>query len=232
MKRARLRLFLVAGILGLAAFYAGARYTGSRQVPTHPLTGRPIAGIATNTDWLDRPAREQEEEPDRALQLLEIRRGMKVADIGAGTGYMTLRLAQLVGPDGRVFANDVQRGMLAIVERKARAANVTNIEIIQGTETDTRLPKAAVDLALLVDVYHEFRYPQAMLRSIRNALEPDGELVLIEYRKEDSRIPIAYTHRMSLAEIRAEVEAEGFTFERAVEDLPRQHIVRFRRAGS
>jgi SAM-dependent methyltransferase len=232
MKRARLRLFLVAGILGLAAFYAGARYTGSRQIPTHPLTGRPIAGIATNSGWLDRAAREREEEPDRALQLLEILRGMTVADIGAGTGYMTLRLAQLVGPGGKVFANDVQRGMLEIVERKAQSAHVTNIEAIQGTETDARLPKGTVDLALLVDVYHEFRYPQAMLRSVRSALKPDGRLVFIEYRKEDPRIPIAYTHRMSVAEIRAEVEPEGFAFERAVEDLPRQHIVRFRRGGA
>ena len=106
---------------------------------------------------------------------------------------------------------------------------MTNVEIVLGTETETRLPDNAIDLALLVDVYHELWHPQEMLRSIRRSLKPGGELVLVEYRKEDPTIPIAPTHRMSVADARKEVEAVGFTFERVVPGLPRQHIIVFRR---
>jgi SAM-dependent methyltransferase len=104
---------------------------------------------------------------------------------------------------------------------------VSNVEVVQGSEDDAKLPGSAIDLALLVDVYHEFWRPQEMLRSIRRSLKPHGQLVLVEYRKEDPSIPIAYTHRMSVAEARTEVEAEGFTFDRLVEGLPRQHIIEF-----
>jgi ubiquinone/menaquinone biosynthesis C-methylase UbiE len=154
---------------------------------------------------------------------------MVVADVGAGSGYMTTRIARLVEPGGKVFANDIQPEMLHIIESKARADHLTNIEIVQGTETDTNLPDKAIDLALLVDVYHEFWHPQAMLQSIRRALKDGGQLVLIEYRKEDPSIPIAPTHRMSVAETKTEVEAEGFQFDRVVPGLPRQHIIMFRK---
>jgi ubiquinone/menaquinone biosynthesis C-methylase UbiE len=106
---------------------------------------------------------------------------------------------------------------------------LSNVEILEGAQEDTRLPDNAIDLALLVDVYHEFWRPREMLRSIRRSLKPGGQLVLVEYRKEDPSIPIAYTHRMSVAEARTEVEAEGFTFDRLVPGLPRQHIIEFRR---
>ena len=119
--------------------------------------------------------------------------------------------------------------MLQIIQDKARTEHLSNVEIVQGTETDARLPDNAIDLALLVDVYHELWHPQEMLRSIRRSLKPNGELVLVEYRKEDPSIPIADTHRMSVAEVRTEVEAEGFTFDRLVPGLPRQHIIVFRR---
>jgi len=110
-----------------------------------------------------------------------------------------------------------------------RPAPPSNVQIVQGTETDTRLPDNAIDLALLVDVYHELWHPQNMLQSIRRSLKPNGELVLVEYRKEDPSIPIADAHRMSVADIRTEVEAEGFTFDRLVPGLPRQHIIVFRK---
>jgi ubiquinone/menaquinone biosynthesis C-methylase UbiE len=141
---------------------------------------------------------------------------MIVADVGAGTGYMTTRIARLVGPSGRVYANDLQPAMLRILQNKITAEQLGNVDIIQGAETDTRLPEATVDLALLVDVYHELRYPQAMLRSIRRSLKTRGALVLVEYRKEDPNTPVIATHRMSIADVRAEVEAEGFVFERVV----------------
>ena len=119
--------------------------------------------------------------------------------------------------------------MLRIIQDKARTEHLSNVQIVQGTETDTRLPDNAIDLALLVDVYHELWHPQNMLQSIRRSLKPNGELVLVEYRKEDPSIPIADTHRMSVADVRTEVEAEGFTFDRLVPGLPRQHIIVFRK---
>jgi SAM-dependent methyltransferase len=216
----------------LAAFVAGIYLVAARSAPPiHPLTGRQIAGIATDAAWMDRAARESEEDPERALDLIGVASGMVVADVGAGSGYMTVRLARRVGPSGTVLANDVQPALLTMIRDKARALQITNIRTVQGTESDARLPEGTVDLALLVDVYHEFRNPQAMLQSIRRALKPGGRLVLVEYRKEDPRIPIAPTHRMSVAEARTEVEAEGFAFDRLAPGLPRQHIIEFRRAG-
>ena len=230
---ARLRLLVVAGVLSLAAFYAGTRFVTSRaSPPVHPLTGRQIAGIATDASWLDRASREKEEAPEQALGLIGIQQGMVVADVGAGTGYMTIRLARRVGPTGRVYANDLQPRMLQIVQDKARHDGLSNVEVVQGTDTDARLPDEAIDLALLVDVYHELWHPQEMLRSIRRALKPDGSLILIEYRKEDPSIPIADTHRMSVQDAQFEVEAEGFTFDRLIPGLPRQHIIVFRKPAA
>ncbi len=217
-------------VLGLAAFYAGTHFVASRRVPPRdPITGRQIAGIATSASWMERATREQEEAPDLALKLIGIGPGMVVADVGAGSGYMTLRIARLVGPTGRVYANDIQPALLQILGRQVQAAHLSNVEIVLGTDTDARLPADAVDVALLVDVYHEFWHPQAMLRSLRRSLKPTGELVLVEYRKEDPSLPIADTHRMSVADARAEVQAEGFRFARIDEGLPRQHIIIFRR---
>jgi SAM-dependent methyltransferase len=224
------RLVPLFVLFSLASFFAGTRLLTIRPTPPiHPLTGRQIAGIATDANWLDRIAREQEEEPDRAIELIGIVPGLVVADVGAGTGYMTMRLARRVGQTGKVYANDLQPPMLRLIQDKARAAQLSNVEIVQGTENDARLPENAIDLALLVDVYHEFRRPQEMLRSIRQSLKPNGHLVLVEYRREDPSIPIADTHRMSVADARTEVEAEGFTFDRLVPGLPRQHIIEFRR---
>jgi predicted methyltransferase len=223
------RLLPVLFVAGIASFVVGTRFVATRPAPlAHPLTGRVIPGVATDTTWMDRPERQRDEAPDRAVQLIGLTSGMSVADVGAGTGYMTVRVAKLVGPTGKVYANDIQPNMLRIIEAKASQQQLTNIEVVQGTEDDTGLPASAVDVALLVDAYHEFRRPQAMLGSIRRCLKPHGELILIEYRKEDWSIPIADTHRMSVAEMRAEIEAAGFTFDRLIEDLPRQHIIVFR----
>ena len=154
------------------------------------------------------------------MDLIGIAPGSVVADIGAGTGYMTAPTRQRVGAAGKVYANDVQPAMLHVIEEKVRAQQLSNVEIVQGTDTDAHLPDNAIDLALLVDVYHEFSHPQEMLRSIRRSLKTNGRLILVEYRKEDPQIPIAPTHRMSVAEARTEVEAEGFRFDRVVQGLP------------
>ena len=118
-----------------------------------------------------------------------------------------------MGPSGKVYANDLQPALLRIVKEKAERAHFANVEIVVGTEDDARLPDQAIDLALLVDAYHEFSEPAKMLQSLDRALKPNGRLVLVEYRKEDPSLPIADTHRMSVADARTEIEAEGFTFE-------------------
>lgn len=215
-------------LLGLASLVAHTLLVSAQQAPPkHPLTGRQIAGIYTGTDWLDRRERDEEEQPDRALELIGIKPGMIVADVGAGTGYMTVRLARRVG-QGKVYANDLQAAMLKLLQNNVRREKLTNIEFVQGTATDTRLPAGAIDLALLVDVYHEFWYPQEMLQSIRRSLKPNGQLVLLEYRKEDPSLQILPDHKMSVVEVRTEVEAEGFAFDRLIPQLPRQHIIVFR----
>jgi predicted methyltransferase len=225
----RIRFAVVTILFGVVAFYAGTHFrTPTPITPVHPLTGRQIAGIATDAAWMERASREREEQPDRALSLIGIEPGMTVADIGAGSGYMTTRLARLVGAAGTVYANDIQSNLLRIIQQKANSDHLPNVHIVQGTETESNLPEHAIDVALLVDVYHEFWHPQEMLRSLHRSVKTDGRLVLIEYRKEDPSIPIADTHRMSVPDVRTEVEAEGFRFEQVIERLPRQHIVIFR----
>ena len=200
---------------------------------THPLTGRQIAPVMSvdGAGWLDRPEREAEEAPDQALDALGIRAGMVLADVGAGTGYMSLRMARRVGPTGKVYANDLQPEMLQKLRAKSQREKLSNVETVQGTESDPKLPPNTMDLVLLVDVYHEFSQPQAMLDKIRESLKPDGRLVLLEYRKEDPRVPIRPEHKMSVAEVKTEVEAEGYKLDQVIEKLPRQHIIIFRKAA-
>jgi len=226
----RARFVAIATFLGVASLYAGFRIGSAPPARlVHPLTGRPIAGVATDAGWMERASREAEESPDRALAVIGIRPGMTVADIGAGSGYMTMRIAPLVGPMGKVYATDIQPALLRLLRQKLGEAEVSNVEVALGSETDTGLPENSIDVALLVDVYHEFQRPKEMLRSIRRSIKPAGQLVLIEYRKEDPAIPIAPTHRLSVVEARAEIEAEGFTFDHLNSDLPRQHVIVFRK---
>ncbi len=199
------------------------------QSDVHPISGRRFAPVmsATGADWLDRSERENEEGPDRALDVLKIPKGAAVADVGAGSGYMTVKLSTRVGPTGKVYANDIQPEMLRLLGRRLMTEHITNVTLVQGSVDDPRLPQSAVDLELLVDVYHEFSAPQAMLRHLRDALKPEGRLVLLEYRKEDPSIPIRPEHKMSVAEAKLEVEAEGYTLSNIDESLPRQHILVF-----
>jgi len=214
---------LIALVLAIAAAVA------AQQTGTHPLSGRRYAltmGVE-GAEWLDRAERDNEEDPDHAIDVLKITKGSTVADIGAGSGYMTVKLAKKVGPDGKVFANDIQPGMLELLTRRLQKSKITNVSAVLGTQDDPRLPLDTIDLVLMVDVYHELSQPQLMLRHIKASLKPTGRLVLLEYRKEDPNIPIKPEHKMSVAEAKLEVEAEGFKLTKTNEDLPRQHILIF-----
>jgi SAM-dependent methyltransferase len=195
----------------------------------HPLTGREFAlpMSAAGAAWLDRDDRQREEDTELSLRLLEVQPGSVVADIGAGSGYYSTRLARLVGPGGRVYANDIQQAMLDIIRNRIERERIPNIQLVLGTTTDPRLPRAAVDLVIMVDVYHEFSQPQVMLRRIRESLKSGGRLVLLEYRGEDPRVPILPAHKMTVAQARTEVEAEGFRLATVKEDLPWQHVLTF-----
>ena len=196
----------------------------------HPVTGRQYAGVmgAGGAPWLTRSEREAEEEPDKALAAIGIAKGDTVADIGAGSGYMTWRMAQLVGPAGKVYANDIQQKMLDLLKQNIEQRKLANVVMVLGAPDDPKLPPAAIDMALLVDVYHEFSEPQKMLRRIRESLKPTGRLVLLEYRGEDPAVPIRPEHKMTVAQVKAEIEPEGYRFDRSIETLPRQHILIFR----
>ena len=148
-------------------------------------------------------------------------------DVGAGSGYMTVRLAKRVGSNGVVYANDIQQGMLDILDKRLKSDRITNVQLVLGAQDDPKLPPASIDLALLVDVYHEFSQPQAMLRGIHEALKPGGRLVLLEYKKEDPSIPIRPEHKMSVSEAKMEVEPEGFRLGRVDDGLPWQHVLIF-----
>ena len=225
----RMRKTAARTIIGAAFTLAMAICVAAQQTGSHPLSGRRFAQTmgAEGADWLDRAERDAEEDPDHAIDVLKIEKGSTVADIGAGSGYMTVKLARKVGPQGRVYANDIQPAMLDLLNKRLAKGKVTNVSAVLGTQDDPRLPIEALDLILMVDVYHELSQPQLMLRHIRASLKPGGRLVLLEYRKEDPNIPIRPEHKMSVADAKLEVEAEGFKLTKTNEDLPRQHILIF-----
>jgi tRNA A58 N-methylase Trm61 len=200
----------------------------------HPISGRKYAGVMGpgGADWLVRAGRETEEAPDAALDAIGITKGSTVADIGAGAGYMTWRMAKRVGSKGKVYANDIQPQMIEMLRKNMQQRKLTNYEAVLGTVDDPKLPLAALDLVLLVDVYHEFSEPQKMLRHIRESLKPDGRLVLLEYRGEDPNVPIRPEHKMTVAQVRTELEPEGFGLDKVLESLPRQHILIFMKSGA
>lgn len=195
----------------------------------HPVTQRKYADVMGfgGAPWLERSEREREEAPAKALREIGIAPGTVIADVGAGTGYFTRRMAKLTGPTGKVYAVDIQPRMIEALKQYATREGITNIETILSQEDDPLLPPAAIDLILMVDVYHEFARPQVMLRKMREALKPTGRMVLLEFRKEDPDVPIRLEHKMSVDEAKAEIEAEGFRLAKVIGSLPRQHILIF-----
>jgi ubiquinone/menaquinone biosynthesis C-methylase UbiE len=217
--------------LWLAALLLAASAPGEAQSHRHPVTGRIYAGVmgVAGADWLERAERENEERPSMAVRLLGVKPGMTVADVGCGSGYYTELLSRYVGEQGKVYAVDIQPGMLTLLRERMRKKRLGNVVPVLGEEADPKLPEESFDLILMVDVYHEFSAPQEMVRRLRRALKKDGRLVLLEFRKEDPAVPIREEHKMSVQEARAEIEPEGFRFERVLNDLPWQHILIFRK---
>ena len=221
-----MRPFAVALLMAACATLPGWAQTG-----VHPVTGRQFAATMSveGAPWLDRREREREEDPDLGLRLLKIAKGSSVGDVGAGSGYMSLRLARLVGAEGKVYAVDVQPGMLQLLQQNAAKAKVMNLVPVLGAFDDPKLPAGALDLIIMVDVYHEFSQPQKMLQRMREALKPGGRLALFEYRAEDPDVPILPLHKMTKKQVKTEVELEGFTQTRVFDDLPWQHLIVFTR---
>ena len=197
-----------------------------------PLThymGREIAQTMhfLGAEWLMREERDREEDGKTMLAALGVKEGMTVCDLGAGNGYYTLPLARMAGEKGRVLAVDIQPEMLEMLKKRADKESIKNIELILGTTVDPKLPEGKVDLVLLVDTYHEFSNPVEMLAAIRKSLSPRGRLALVEFRAEDPNVPIKPLHKMSKAQMKKELGANGFRVVEEFDKLPWQHLVFF-----
>jgi len=195
--------------------------------------GREIAAVMGHqaADWLERPEREQQEHSEQLVRELQLRPGQVVADIGAGTGYFSRRLARQVGPEGKVLAVDIQPEMLFILTNGAVRLGLTNVTAILGTATSPRLAPHSVDLVLMVDVYHEFDFPYEMMQSICEALRPAGRVVFVEYRAEDPWVPIKALHKMTEAQVRTEMAVQPLEWVETKRGLPWQHIIIFKKKG-
>jgi len=219
---------LVALLLSLL-FAASLVAHAADEAAPKTFKGRVIAPAMSyrGADWLERADREATEQPEKVLDALNIAPGSTVADIGAGTGYFSVRLAKRVGPQGRVLATDIQPQMLALLSENMRAAGIHNIEPILCTPMDAKLPEGQLDLALMVDVYHELAYPEETLAQVRRALKLDGRLVLVEYRGEDPNVPIKPEHKTTLVQVRSELEPMGFQLKKVFEFLVYQRVIVF-----
>ena len=179
--------------------------------------------------WLERNKREREERTDLLLEALALQPGMVIADIGAGTGYLSRRMAPLVMPGGKIIALDLQPEMVNILQAGVNRSGLKQIVVKLGAIDDIKLPKNSIDMAIMVDVYHELAFPYEVMSSIMLALKPRGRLVFVEYKAEDIRIPIKPLHKMSEAQIKREAGVFPLDWERTVSTLPWQHVVVFRK---
>jgi ubiquinone/menaquinone biosynthesis C-methylase UbiE len=204
--------------------------TGSADGTGKFYYGREIAQVMgyEGAAWLERPTREQEERPDLLVEELQLKPGMIIADLGAGSGYLSKRMAALVSP-GKVLAVDVQPEMVAMLRDLSHRPGLDNIVPIQGAADDPHLPVDSINLAVMVDVYHELEFPYETIAHVLSALKPGGEIVFVEYRGEDPSVPIKAVHKMTVAQVRLEMRQFALTFVRVDERLPIQHIIIFRK---
>ncbi len=196
--------------------------------------GREIAMVMGHeaSDWLDRPEREQEENPAKLMAALKLKPGMAVADIGAGSGYYTFRLAKAVGKTGRVYAVDIQQEMLDLINERQRKLGLRNVVTVMGAIDDPKLKPNSIDLIILVDVYHEFDHPYEMNVNMVKALKPGGRLAFVEFRMEDEEVPIKLVHKMSEAQVKKEMAAHPeLKWVETYKGLPWQHLIVFAKKG-
>jgi ubiquinone/menaquinone biosynthesis C-methylase UbiE len=232
---------------GIGLGFAASLFLGLAlaQTPKHPpyitkadhdpdgigvfYMGREIAQVMGHeaADWLDRPEREAEEAPSLLVKSLHLKPGSSVADIGAGSGYLSFLMAKPVGPTGRIYAEEIQQEMLDIIKKKAAANGLKNVIPWLGTVTDPKLKSGSIDLIILVDVYHEFDHPYEMTENMVKELKKGGRLVFVEYRKEDPEVPIKEVHKMTVAQVRKEMSIFPLSYQQTIEILPRQHIIVF-----
>ena len=218
-----------------AARNPATRYTKpdrpSRDGIEKAYFGRQIAHVMGHqaAEWLERPEREEEEKTELLVTLLKLKPGEAVADIGAGTGYFSRRLAKLVGTNGTVYAVEIQQEMLDILTNKMAEIGVRNVKPVLGTITDPKLPASSLDLILMVDVYHEFDHPYEMVEAMSKALKPGGRMIFVEYRAEDPAVPIKLLHKMSEAQVKKEMEPHPLVWSETLRDLPWQHVIIFKR---
>ena len=197
---------------------SNGHYMGREIATTMHYTGAP---------WLVRESRQREEDCRQLLKALDVKPGQVVCDMGCGNGFYTLKLANLCGKEGKVYAVDIQQEMLDLLKKRAKSSKFENIVPVLGGEDDPKLPEKSIDLMLMADVYHEFSKPAEMLKAIRKSLKPDGRIALAEFRAEDDNVPIKPLHKMSKAQILKEFPANGFKLSSQYDKLPWQHLMFF-----
>jgi ubiquinone/menaquinone biosynthesis C-methylase UbiE len=196
-----------------------------RSIPPSDPTERTrsIAPVTSTEAFFDRPEREAEERTDDLVKALEVRGGARVADLGAGTGYFTWRLAREVGPEGRILAVDIQPSMLELTAQAVRQHGLQNVDYVLATPRDAKLPAASLDMVFIAYSDHEFADPETTMEAVRRSLKPGGRLVVVEYAKENTLAPASPLHKMSFDELRSEIEPMGFDLDRILDFLPLQH---------
>jgi precorrin-6B methylase 2 len=237
-----LKIIRIFGLLILlfAANFTLAQQTKEQRYTSIPASAdgigkrymdREISGVMgwQGAAWLERDEREREERTDLLLDALALKPGMVVADIGAGTGYLSRRMAPLVMPGGKIIALDLQPEMVNYLQAGVKRLGLSQIEVKLGMVDDTKLIQNSIDMAIMVDVYHELAYPFELMRSIMSALKPGGQIVFVEYKAEDKSVPIKPLHKMSEAQIKREAGIFALEWERTVSTLPWQHVVVFRK---
>ena len=200
----------------------------------HEYMGRTIAPTMhfSGAGWLTRPTREEEEDPQRMLNSLKLKAGQTICDFGCGNGYHTLQIAKRIGPQGQVYAVDIQPEMLELLRERAGSRGLANVKPVLATDDETGLPPATFDYVLMVDVYHELSDPAGALKAVRESLKPEGRLVLVEFREEDETVPILPLHKMSQTQAVKEVTANGLKLVGQFDRLPWQHVLHFARDDS
>jgi precorrin-6B methylase 2 len=208
-------------------------YTFANQSPDGTgkyYLGREIAKVmgAAGASWLDRDERQEEENTALAIENMNLSPDAVVADIGAGTGYYSFGIAQKV-PAGKVYAVDIQDEMIRYLNENKASQKIKNVEVVKGSERSPNLPDNSIDLAIMVDVYHELEHPHEMLQAVKKSLKPGGKILLLEYREEDPSIPIKPHHKMSVKQANKEMQANGFQLDYHGDFLPIQHFLLYRK---